>query len=150
MKQIASKIVQEWNKRFSNKKLIHSQYQYERFDAFNEHLIVEIKHRETWYDKLLIEFDKYTYNSWYAHLTNKKFLYIVAYKSKIIIFNITNINKTEYDYNWQYKELPRQTEFNDQNKIIKFVGYLDHNKLKKTKDVYEFGFNKNPYTIYIK
>ena len=144
MKQIESQIVQEWNNRFPNKKLIHSPYQYERFDAFSEQYVVEIKHRETWYDKLLIEFDKYSYNSWYAHIANKEFLYVVAYKSKIIIFNITNINKTEYDYNWKYKEMPKQTEFNNQDKIIKFVGFLDHKKLKETKDVYEFGFSKNP------
>ena len=46
--------------------------------------------------------------------------------------------------------MPKQTEFNDRDKIIKFVGYLDHNTLKETKDVYEFGFSKNPYNIYIK
>ena len=150
MKQTETKIVQEWNYRFPDKKLTLSPYPYERFDAFNERYIVEIKYRASWYDKLLIEFDKYSYNSWYAHITNKKFLYAVAHESKIIVFNITNINKTEYDYNWKYNEMPKQTEFNDRDKIIKFVGYLDHNTLKETKDVYEFGFSKNPYNIYIK
>ena len=58
MKQTETKIVQEWNYRFSDKKLTLSPYPYERFDAFNEQYIVEIKYRASWYDKLLIEFDK--------------------------------------------------------------------------------------------
>jgi len=148
MKQIEVEVIKEWNKRFKSKQLTLSPYEYERFDALNDYYIVEIKHRNTWYDRLLIEFDKYSYNSWYAHLNNKKFLYTVAHKQRIVVFNITRINKTNYTYNWEYRKMPKQTEFNKNNDIIKFVGYLDHNELKHTRSVYEFKSDKN-LSIYI-
>jgi len=138
LKQTEEHMIKKWNYRFPNRKLIHSPYPYERFDAFNENLVVEIKYRFNWYDKLLIEFDKYSYNSWYAHLKKKRFLYVIYYLDKIIVFNITDINKSKYNYDWEYRKMPKQTEFSNRNNIIKFVGYLDHNVLKDTKNVYEF------------
>ena len=34
--------------------------------------------------------------------------------------------------------MPKQTEFDDKKKIVKFVGYLDLNILRSSSSVYEF------------
>ena len=143
MKEVEKNIIKEWNNEFPESKIILSSFEYERFDAHNEKCVVEVKYRNTWYDKLMIEFDKYSYNSWYAHITDKKFFYVVAHKNKIIVFNITDLNKNKYDYGWEYRIMPRQTEFGLNDKIVKFVGYLDYNKLKESESVYEFTVKNN-------
>mgnify|MGYP001392362780 CR=1 FL=1 len=138
MKEIEKKIIERYNQRFPNSILKLSNFEYERFDAYNDKCVVEVKHRNEWYDRQLIEFDKFSYNSWYAHISNKKFFYVVASGKRIVIYNITDLNKKKYDYNWQYKEMPKQTEFDDKKKIVKFVGYLDLNILRSSSSVYEF------------
>ncbi len=138
MKEIEKKIIERYNQRFPNSTLKLSNFEYERFDAYNDKCVVEVKHRNEWYDRQLIEFDKFSYNSWYAHISNKKFFYVVASGKRIVIYNITDLNKKKYDYNWQYKEMPKQTEFDDKKKIVKFVGYLDLNILRSSSSVYEF------------
>jgi len=67
----------------------------------------------------------------------------VAYKNKIVVFNITELNKYKYNYGWEYRVMPKQTEFCLDNKIVKFVGYLDYNKLKDSDFVYEFNAENN-------
>jgi len=99
MKQIEKNIIKRYNQQFPNSKLTLSDYEYERFDAYNNYCVVEVKHRHTWYNKQLIEFDKFSYNSWFAHINNKKFLYVVSYRNEIIIFNITDLNKKKYNFN---------------------------------------------------
>jgi len=138
MKQIEKNIIKRYNQQFPNSKLTLSDYEYERFDAYNNYCVVEVKHRHTWYNKQLIEFDKFSYNSWFAHINNKKFLYVVSYRNEIIIFNITDLNKKKYNFNWEYKEMPKQTEFDDNKKIVKFVGYLDLDMLRSSNSVYQF------------
>ena len=138
MKEIEKKIIERYNQRFPKSKLKLSNFEYERFDAYNDKCVVEVKHRNEWYDRQLIEFDKFSYNSWYAHISNKKFFYVVASGKRIVIYNITDLNKKKYDYNWQYKEMPKQTEFDNKKKIVKFVGYLDLNILRSSSSVYEF------------
>ena len=93
MKDIEKNIITEWNNKFPKSRLIQSSFEYERFDAHNDKCIVELKYRSSWYDKMIIEFDKYSYNSWFAHMVDKKFFYVVAYKNKIVVFNITELNK---------------------------------------------------------
>ena len=43
--------------------------------------------------------------------------------------------------------MPKQTEFCLDNKIVKFVGYLDYNKLKDSDFVYEFNASEDLKTI---
>tara|TARA_R100000655_G_scaffold11764_1_gene27111 strand:- start:177 stop:641 length:465 start_codon:yes stop_codon:yes gene_type:complete len=143
MKDIEKNIITEWNNKFPKSRLIQSSFEYERFDAHNDKCIVELKYRSSWYDKMIIEFDKYSYNSWFAHMVDKKFFYVVAYKNKIVVFNITELNKYKYNYGWEYRVMPKQTEFCLDNKIVKFVGYLDYNKLKDSDFVYEFNAENN-------
>jgi len=99
-------------------------YEYSRFDAIDNKNIYEIKCREKFYDKVLIEFDKYSFNLIYAQTFNKNFLYVVE-MDKIYIFNISKLYMFDYNFNWEWKDLPNQTEFNKKEKIKKLVGYID-------------------------
>lgn len=143
MKVIEKNIIKEWNNKFPKSRLTLSSFEYERFDAHNTHCIAEVKYRNTWYDKLMIEFDKYSYNSWYAHITDRKFFYVVAHGDRIIVFNITDLNNNKYNYGWEYRVMPKRTEFDGGDKIVKFVGYLDFDALKSSDSVYEFKASKN-------
>ena len=99
-------------------------YEYSRFDAIDNKNIYEIKCRGKYYDKVLIEFDKYSFNLMYAQTFNKNFLYVVE-MDKIYIFNISKLYMFDYNFNWEWKSLPRQTEFNKTETIKKLVGYID-------------------------
>ena len=94
-----------------------------RFDAINNEFIVEIKNRSKWFQETFIEFDKYSFNEKYAEIVNRQFLYAVQMINKIYVFNISKMN--DYLYRWEWRKLPRQTEFDDRNNIKKFVGYIN-------------------------
>ena len=78
----------------------------------------------------MIEFNKYSFNSCYSRIKGKKFLYVIASNQKIYIFNITELNNDGYDFEWEWKDLPNTTDFNDNEIIKKFVGYIDIKKRK--------------------
>ena len=107
-----------------NKPVINTS-RYHRFDAYNENYIVEVKYRNKEYENYIIEFDKYAYNVMYADLYKKKFLYVVGTPNDVYVFNITNLNKSGYNYKWEMRPMPKQTEFEQNWDINKFVGYLD-------------------------
>tara|TARA_Y100001938_G_C8101286_1_gene441899 strand:- start:13639 stop:14031 length:393 start_codon:yes stop_codon:yes gene_type:complete len=98
------------------------EYEYNRFDAEDERYIVEIKDRHKFYKDTMIEFDKYSYNLVYSQVANKDFIYAVRMESNIYIFNLT---KKDCSYNWEWRDMPRQTEFGNTEKIKKLVGFLD-------------------------
>ena len=77
------------------------------------------------YDNFIIEFDKYAYNKLYAEMNNRKFLYVVGIEEDVYIFNITNLDKSGYNYNWEMRRMPKQTEFENNWDINKYVGYLE-------------------------
>ena len=107
-----------------NKPVINTS-RYHRFDAYNENYIVEIKYRNKEYENYIIEFDKYAYNVMYSDLYKLKFLYVVGTPNDTYVFNITNLNKAKYNYKWEMRPMPKQTEFEQTWDINKFVGYLD-------------------------
>ena len=122
---ILNKVNQEMNL-----DLQEADYEYSRFDAYNDEFIAEIKFREKDYKWPLIEFDKYTFNNEYAKLNNRLFLYIVGVKEpkkKIYIYNISDINaQIGHNYRWEWTEkMPKQTEFKDTEKVWKYIGYLN-------------------------
>lgn len=100
---------------------------YSRFDAENSGYIAEIKYREKYYNETLIEFDKYAFNKLYAQINKKSFLYIVGTgeTDKIDIYNISDLDNSGLWYKWHWRTMPKQTEFNDNQKIKKYVGYID-------------------------
>ena len=104
-------------------KIAPSKDEYERFDAYNKKFIWEIKCREKHYDQILIELDKYAFNMFYAKITNRLFIYAVVMENKIYVFNLSLLKK--YNYKWGWREMPKQTEFKNNKKIKKFVGYIN-------------------------
>jgi|TARA_R100000458_G_C8146183_1_gene155515 hypothetical protein len=112
--------------------LIEDKYEYNRFDAENKSYIAEIKDRHKYYPKTMIEFDKYSYNTQYAKLVDKNFIYIVRVDGQIYIFNITDLNYQNYDYKWSWVTMSKQTEFSDNRKMKKLVGFIDLNRNKGT------------------
>ena len=98
---------------------------YLRFDAYDSNYIIEIKARKRFYQKQIIEFSKFSFNSCYAKLYAKKFVYAVYINSDIYIFNISNLEKNNYDFKWEWKEQPITTNFTNNDKILKFVGYIN-------------------------
>ena len=66
---------------------VEDNHKYSRYDAENEHYILEIKYRDTFYNDLLIEFDKYSYNLLYANMVKKQFIYAVQIEDRIYYFS---------------------------------------------------------------
>jgi hypothetical protein len=46
------------------------------------------------------------------------------------IFNITDLNYQNYDYKWSWVTMSKQTEFSDNRKMKKLVGFIDLNRNK--------------------
>jgi len=135
MKKNELMIIERLNRYFKDDKPILCKNQYHRFDAYNNNYIIEIKYRNKEYNNYIIEFDKYSYNVMYSKLFNKKFLYVVGTPNDIYVFNINNLDKSGYNYKWEIREMPKQTEFSDNYNIDKFVGYLDLWAGKKIVDI---------------
>ena len=120
-----------------------SEYEYCRFDAWSEKYIVEIKARNKYYKELMIEFDKYAFNSKYAENNGKEFLYINEMAGNIYIFNISQIDLKFHNYKWEWREMPKTSEFENKNKMPKYVGYIPI-------DFANFTFNEDYKRISIK
>ena len=97
---------------------------YLQFDAYDKNYIVEIKVRNTHYDRQIIEFSKYAFNSKYAKINDQTFVYAVAIKNIIYIFNISKLEK-DYEFKWEWRKLPATTEFKNNDNMLKYVGYLN-------------------------
>lgn len=97
---------------------------YLQFDAYDKNYIVEIKVRNTHYDKQIIEFSKYAFNIKYAKINDQIFVYAVAIKDIIYIFNISKL-ENNYNFNWEWRKLPATTEFKNNDNMLKYVGYLN-------------------------
>jgi len=125
MKKNEIKVIKRLNNHLPKNKPIINTSRYHRFDAYNNDYIIEIKYRNKMYDNFIIEFDKYAYNKLYAEMNNRKFLYVVGIEEDVYIFNITNLDKSGYNYNWEMRRMPKQTEFENNWDINKYVGYLE-------------------------
>jgi len=125
MKKNETKIIKALSTYFKGDEPIVCSNQYHRFDAYNQNYIIEVKYRNRLYKDFLIEFDKYAYNRLYAKINDKKFLYVVGVDDDIYVYNITNLDRSGYKYNWHMKQMPKQTEFDHNWDIDKYVGYLE-------------------------
>ena len=125
MKKNELLMLEQLNKHFPQDKPILCENEYHRFDAYNNNYIIELKYRHKTYDEFIIEFDKYAYNKLYSEMYGKKFLYVVGVEDNIFIFNISNLDLSGYNYRWEMRPMPKQTEFDKNYKIDKLVGYLE-------------------------
>tara|TARA_R110000824_G_scaffold176451_2_gene355432 strand:+ start:5941 stop:6354 length:414 start_codon:yes stop_codon:yes gene_type:complete len=124
-------ILKRLNRFFLSDVLKESKYEYNRYDAENDKYIVEIKHRDKFYTDTMIEFDKFSYNILYAKMTKKFFIYVVRMNNNIYVLNITKLVQEGYNFNWEFKDMPKQTEFANNKEIKKLVGYININKSVK-------------------
>ena len=125
-------------------------YEYAKFDAIDEKdNIYEFKFRNTFYNRTLIEFDKFAYNIMYANIKNKRFLYVVRMADKkddnIYIFNVSDLYKADFDFQFHYRLMPLHTEFyNSTKKINKYVGYIPIDKAVCVFDTKKYKNLHNP------
>ena len=96
-----------------------------QFDAYNNDCIVEIKHRNRFWDKPMIEFSKHSFNKEFAKLHKLNFLYLNRMGSYLVLFDILYLDSINYDFGWEWRDMPKTTEFGNNEMIPKFVGYID-------------------------
>ena len=119
-----SEIVARLNELYPDLNLIECQDQFCSCDAESDNYIVEIKSRDTEYDSWIIEKYKFDKNIVKSVETTKKFIYLTEYKGKIMTWNIHNLVRKGYDFQWTEQLMPETTEFDNTNVIKKVVGYL--------------------------
>ena len=118
-------VVESVNRR-SKREFVMSDDEYCTYDAQDSRYIVEVKVRKKWYPDCLIQYDKYDSNNREAERSGRESLYIVATSTDIYVFNITKLRNKKYKFRWDWKELPKNTDFGESdNKIVKFVGFID-------------------------
>ncbi|MBM3417417.1 MAG: hypothetical protein FJY17_00675 [Bacteroidetes bacterium] len=78
-------------------------------------LVIELKCRRQHYDSLLIEQSK-----WQKLITNRNVRYINSTPQGIYSFDLKIINEPT----WYEHPMPKQTDFGDNNSVLKKVGYL--------------------------
>jgi hypothetical protein len=96
--------------------------EYSNFDCVSERedMYVELKCRYTHYDDLMIEKYKYDRVKEQADLTGRIPIYICSTPEGIWEFNLDT-----FKIKWEDRDnLPKTTEFEDTEKVVKTVGYL--------------------------
>lgn len=96
-----------------------------RWDAESDEYLVELKCRRAHYDTQLIEKPKFLHCIAEAHKTGKDFLYVANTPEGTYIFNVSELNKQDYDFKWETKRLPSKTMFGKWEYVDKKVGYID-------------------------
>jgi hypothetical protein len=103
-------------------------YVFSRSDCHTKLSIIELKCRKIHYDNMMIEKQKYNDLREIARIRNKKAIYINSTPRGVYLWDITNL-----DLKWYNQEIRHTTEFEDNTKVSKEVGYLsilDARKLK--------------------
>lgn len=109
--------------------LIKVDDEYSNFDCISERedIYVELKCRHTHYDELLIEKYKYDRIMEQSSLTGRTPVYICSTPEGIWEFNLDS-----FKIKWQDKDnLPKTTEFENTEKVVKTVGFLPISKGKQ-------------------
>jgi hypothetical protein len=119
-----SEIIDKLNELYPDLNLVECEDQFCSCDAESDNYIVEIKSRDTEYDSWIIEKYKFDKNIVKSVETTKKFIYLTEYKGKIMTWNIHNLVRKGYDFQWTEQLMPETTEFDNTNVITKVVGYL--------------------------
>ena len=109
-------------KEFYYPDLFKSQAKYAHYDCTtNKHkLYIELKSRNTHYDELIIEKDKYDGLHSAAFFLGYKPTYINSTPAGIWQFDLSALPEPK----WEDKWLPQNTEFSNRGNKTKVVGYL--------------------------
>ena len=119
-----AEIIVKLNELYLDLNLVECEDKFCSCDAESDNYIVEIKSRDTEYDSWIIEKSKFDKNLVKSVETTKKFIYLTEYKGKIMTWNIHNLVRKGYDFQWTEQLMPETTEFDNTNVITKVVGYL--------------------------
>jgi len=101
--------------------------QYCRWDAESDKYLAELKCRRTHYDTQLIEYDKLRAVKEEADKQGKDFLYCVSTPQDVYIFNVSKLYRDDYDFGWEERGMPSNTDFTNTYHKQKKVGYIDVN-----------------------
>mgnify|MGYP003138384408 CR=1 FL=1 len=97
---------------------------YSIVDARNKDYIVELKHRNKFYPDMLIEFDKYKRLMDSSIFYNLIPLYVCSVENGYIyIFNMNKVD-AHHIIEWENQFHNKTTEFENNNKIEKRVGFI--------------------------
>lgn len=105
---------------------------YCRWDAESPDYLVELKARRAHYNTQIIEYSKLESLMDEAGKQEKTVMYIASTPNIILVFNISELCSQEYNFNWENKRLPAQTDFGNKQWKDKKVGYIDNNKANWT------------------
>ena len=119
-----TEIINKLNELYPDLNLVECEDQFCFCDAESDDYIVEIKSRDKEYDSWIIEKYKFEKNIIKSVETTKKFIYLTEYNGKIMTWNIHNLVRKNYDFQWTEQLMPKTTEFDNTNVIPKIVGYL--------------------------
>lgn len=121
------------NSRFgTNLNLVNDEFS--SYDADDENYIAEIKNRRKYYSDKLIECYKLFSNYQQSQLKNKQFIYVVTDDKGLYVFNITKNIDTILNSKPIALMCPKTTDFNRNEKIIKYSYVLPESIAVKMKN----------------
>ena len=133
MKDIERKIIQALSRHYPTLGDFAETHEMSPYDFECDYYIIEIKSRNKRYDPWIIERIKLDANTGIAESLKKDFLYLTEYKGDAYIWNISKLIRNDYNFNWEQRQMPWQTEFDRNQKVQKQVGYLYEKKCKEIK-----------------
>ena len=93
---------------------------YSSYDALDSNYIVEIKNRRKYYKEKLIEASKLFINYQKAEIAGRKFLYVVTDKKGVWVYNVSNTIELIVSLPIKGVECPITTDFDKNDKMIKY------------------------------
>jgi len=133
MKDIEPKIIQALSRHYPTLGDFAETHEMSPYDFECDYYIIEIKSRNKRYDPWIIERIKLDANTGIAESLKKDFLYLTEYEGNAYIWNISKLIRNDYNFNWEQRQMPWQTEFDRNQKVQKQVGYLYEKKCKEIK-----------------
>ena len=105
--------------------LIGTKDKYCNFDCYDDSYVIELKCRRTHYDTQLIEYKKLIVNKNTADESGREFLYAVSTPEGEYIFNISKLLADDYEFGWEVRLMPSNTDFTGTYQKEKRVGYIN-------------------------
>tara|TARA_R110000751_G_C13415602_1_gene439607 strand:- start:77 stop:469 length:393 start_codon:yes stop_codon:yes gene_type:complete len=112
-------------------KLVKCTDQFSFWDAENKDYLIEIKSRKKDYNSWIIEKSKMMSNLRQSIKTGKDFIYLTECRKAFYVWNINELIYRNYNFNWETKEMPSTTAFDNNKMILKEVGYLKKENSKQ-------------------
>ncbi len=125
-----TEIIDKLNSIYPGLDLVEVSNPYSTYDAENERYIVEVKSRDKQYRSWAIEKKKFDSNIVKCIETGKAFVYLTEYNGKIMTWNIHNLVRKGYDFQWSKIPMPQTTDFEDNEVVVKEVGFLYEGRAK--------------------